>query len=101
MILLLIPAVLAFAGSFLWKKHCAESRRWALIAELRTSLETLTHALRVGVGFLQAMERVAEDAGPILGPEWRRLLQGVQVGRPLQEVLEDFAARLQLREASW
>jgi tight adherence protein B len=101
MILLLIPLFLAMALSWFWRRHRAESRRWAQIGELRASLETMAHALRVGTGLLQAVERVAEDAGPTLAAEWRRLLHSVQVGKPLQEGLEEFAARLQLREANW
>jgi tight adherence protein B len=101
MILLLIPILLLLGGSAFWRTWRAEKDRWMLVTELRASLETLTHALRVGVGFLQGIERVAADAGPALAPEWRRLLQSVQVGKPLHVALEEFAGRVQLREAHW
>jgi tight adherence protein B len=79
----------------------AERHRQLLARQLRQSLSSLVHALRIGVGFQQALDYTAREGQEPLASEWRRVLQTVQLGKPLGEALEELANRVPLREMKW
>lgn len=101
MIILAAGALLASGIPWLVRKIRAERRRWLLAEQLRHSLQNMVHALRVGVGFQQALAHVAEESEPPLALEWRRLLQSVHVGASWNHALADAALRVPIPEMAW
>ena len=78
-----------------------ERRKQQLARQLRQSLQTLTHGLRVGISFPQALERAAEDADLPLQREWRRVLESLRLGKSLEQALADLPAHVPLQEMRW
>lgn len=101
MILLAAAGFWLAMAPWLARRIRRERRRGRLASQLRQALQQLAHALRVGVGLMQALEYVAKDAEEPLGPHWRWLLQAARVGKPLPEALDGLARRVPLREMGW
>jgi len=101
MILLAIFIGMLAGTPFFWRhlKEERQRRQWAW--QLRQSLQGMVHALRIGVGFTQALEYIAKESAEPLGSQWRWLLQSVQVGKSLSESLDDLAQRVPLKEMRW
>ena len=57
-------------------------------------LTEIGSALRAGHGFLQALQAVALDAAPPVGPELQRALAEARLGRPLEDALLSMGARV-------
>jgi tight adherence protein B len=101
---MILGAVLAGILVFLprlWRRMREEKRRRRLAAQLRESLQSLVHALRIGVGFTQALDYVAKDCADPLGAHWRWLLQSLQVGKSMSQTLEELSGRVPLKEMRW
>jgi tight adherence protein B len=79
----------------------AERARQRVAAQLRQSLQNIVHALRVGIGFMQALEYAAKEGDPPLADEWRRTLQSVRLGHALSEAMVDLETRVPLKEMKW
>src|SRR5262245_38383200 len=101
MILMAVFGVLMAMVPFWLDKLKAERRRLLLAGQLRQSLQNIVHALRVGVGFLQALEYAAREAEEPIAAEWQRLLQSVKVGQPMSAALNESARRVFLKEMGW
>lgn len=91
-------AVYGIRAFHVWRQERAKRH---LARQLRESMQCLAHALRVGAGFLQALEYTAMQGAKPLAGEWRRILQAVQLGRPLGQALDDFVNVVPIREAAW
>jgi tight adherence protein B len=101
---MILGAVLAGLLAFvpwLWGRMKEEKRRQRVAAQLRESLQSLVRALRIGVGFTQALEYVARDCADPLGSQWRWLLQSLQVGKSLPQTLDELSGRVPLKEMRW
>jgi tight adherence protein B len=61
----------------------------------------MVHALRIGVGFSQALDYTARDCEEPLGTHWRRLVQSLQVGKPLGQALSELGKDVSLKEMRW
>jgi tight adherence protein B len=96
-----VSGLLGAATPVIWERHCREKHRRLLAVQLRQSLQTMTHALRVGASFLQALERVAMEGEPPLAPFWTRLLQGIRLGQPLSEGLASLPGQIPIKEVGW
>jgi tight adherence protein B len=101
MIILVALAGIASVIPFLVRKIRAERRRTLLASQLRQALQNMVHALRIGVGFQQALEYVAQEGDMPLAAEWRRLLQSVGVGASWSEALSEVAVRVNIPEMGW
>lgn len=88
----------AYGALVRWRR---EQRLERQKRSLRLTLQQMAHALRIGAGFQQALARASQESGGELTPEWRRLYQNLQIGRPLKDALEDLAQRVPLREMRW
>ena len=82
MIILAVLGLMALGIPVVVQKVRAQRRRLLLASQLRQALQNMVHALRIGVGFQQALAYVAAEGEMPLGAEWRRLLQAISVGSP-------------------
>ena len=101
MIIVVAFGVLALVLPFLIQKVRDQRRRILLASQLRQALQSMVHALRIGVGFQQALEYVANEEEMPLAHEWRRLLQSVNLGSPWSEALSELAKRIDIPEMGW
>ena len=101
MILIILGFILLGLAPYGIQRLRAEKNRQVLAAQFRFSLQNLVHALRVGVGFQQALDYVARESEAPLNQDWKRVLQALRLGHPLSEALNDFSRHLKLREAEW
>ena len=101
MIILAALGLIALFIPPLVQKSREGKRRVLLASQLRAALQNMVHALRIGVGFQQALAYVAEDGEMPLGVEWRRLLQSVNLGAPWSEALSELANRVDIPEMGW
>jgi tight adherence protein B len=71
------------------------SRRISTIRdELPNVLDMMARATRAGRSIDQAIELVGDEAGGILGAEFQRCTQQLQMGRALDRVMKSFASRI-------
>ncbi len=101
MILIAVGIALIAGSPWVWQKIKEERHREKLASQLRQSLQGLTHALRIGVGFTQALEYISRDCEDPLGSHWRWLLQSLQVGKTLSQALDELSEQVTLKEMSW
>ncbi len=69
--------------------------------ELPDTLGLLAGSLRAGFSFQQGLEAVAGDATGPMGEELRRVFNEVQLGRTLEDALEDSADRMESDDLRW
>jgi Flp pilus assembly protein TadB len=73
------------------------ARRLALIRDqLPQVLDMLARGTRAGQSTEQAMSLVAEEAGGILGKEFQRCVQELQMGRSMDRVLMSLSSRVRI-----
>jgi tight adherence protein B len=101
MIILIALGGIALFVPPLVRKIRDQRRRILLANQLRQALQNMVHALRIGVGFQQALERAADEGEMPMGAEWRRLLQSVRLGAPWSEALCEFSKRVDIPEMQW
>lgn len=70
-------------------------------SELPDTLGLLAGSLRAGFSFQQGLEAVANDATGPMGEELRRVFNEVQLGRTLEDALEDSAERMESDDLRW
>lgn len=97
---LIAVAVIAFAPIAV-VKHLRNKRLKAFEAQLPDMLNLLSGSLRAGYSFLQGMEAVAEETIEPTARELKRVLAEARLGRPMEEALEDTAARMKSRDFEW
>ena len=91
-----------FCGIPLLVRQLRHERQRALLAsQLRQSLQNIVHALRVGVGFTQALDYAGKEGAMPLAGEWQRVLQSVRLGTSLSEAMEELARRNPIKEMKW
>jgi len=101
MILIALALVLSAFLPLLVRAIQKEKARERQSTQFRTSLQNITHALRVGVGLSQALDYTAKEGAEPLASEWRRVQQAVRIGEPLSQALEEFAQRVPMKEVRW
>jgi tight adherence protein B len=79
----------------------ATRRRKAFTAQLPNMLQLLSSTLRAGYSLMQAVDAVAVEAEEPIGKELRRVLAESRLGRPLEEALDDAAARMESPDFEW
>jgi tight adherence protein B len=93
---LLLACIPVFA-----KRIARERQRQLSASQLRQSLQNIVHAMRVGVGFTQALEYAAKEGAEPLAGEWRRMLQTIRLGKSMSEALEELSLRVPIKEMKW
>jgi len=80
---------------FAWKRH----RRMKEIREqLPHVVDLLARGVRAGISLDQAIHLVGEESGGVLGPEFNKASQQLQMGLPVTTVMKSMAARIPLLE---
>ena len=69
--------------------------------ELPHMLELLAGSLRAGFSFVQGLETVASEATGPMGDELKQVFNEAQLGRPIEDALDDAAARMQSDDLHW
>ena len=100
--ILVIPLglIAAFLPRFFFRLR-EQKYKQLLSRQLRLALQSMVHALRIGVSFLQDLEWAAKEGEEPLAQEWRTTLQAVQVGKTLPEALRDLQQRVPLKDMEW
>ena len=62
--------------------------------QLADTLMMMANGLRAGFSFLQAMEMVSRESQPPISDEFQRMTQEISVGVPVNQALENMAARV-------
>lgn len=76
-------------------------KRRKFAGQLRADLQKIVHALRVGTGLNQALQRAAQEGEEPLASEWRQVLQTVELGSSLGDAVAELRQRVPIKEMSW
>lgn len=101
MIILIALGIMACFVPGLIRKLREQRRRLLLASQLRQALQNMVHALRIGVGFQQALERTAQEGEMPMAGEWRHLLQSVRLGSSWADALGELNRRVDIPEIGW
>ena len=91
-------AALGFFLPALWLGSKIRSRQSAVVKSLPDALDLLTVCVEAGLGFDQAMKKVAEKWDDELSRAFARVIQEVQLGRLRREALRDMARRMEVSD---
>lgn len=86
----------ALAGAMMprfYVKFRTGRRQRALQGQLADGLGMIAEAVRAGHTFLQGVKMVAREMSSPISVEMQRILDSIQLGRPVESALEEFAAR--------
>lgn len=92
-----IPITAAFC--YMRRRQWSERERWQLNLEFKEGLQGIAAALNAGYSMENALEESRKDVSVLYGEdaalccELRRMTGQLQLNRPLEEVLEEFAGR--------
>lgn len=79
-----------------WLKAKIRSRQTEIQDTLPDVLDLLTVSVEAGLGFDAALLKVSEKQRGVLGQEFLRVLQEINLGRPRREALRDMSKRIQV-----
>jgi tight adherence protein B len=97
-----IAALIVFGlGPLAVLNYLAGSRRRKFTSQLPDTLQLLSSTLRAGYSLMQAVDAVALEADEPISKELRRVLVEARLGRPLEDALEDSAARMESPDFEW
>ena len=91
-------AVLGFMLPALWLGQKIRSRKNSVIRSLPDALDLLTICVEAGLGFDQAMQKVAEKWDDDLSRAFARVLHEIRLGKSRREALRDLASRLDVSD---
>lgn len=93
-------AVLGFMLPALWLGNKIRSRKQSVIRSLPDALDLLTICVEAGLGFDQAMQKVAEKWDDDLSRSFARVLHEIRLGKIRREALRDMANRLDVSDVT-
>ena len=96
----LIFAALGFFLPALWLGSKIRSRQNNIVKSLPDALDLLTVCVDAGLGFDQAMKKVAEKWDNELSRAFARTLQEIQLGKLRREAMRDMANRMEVTDVS-
>lgn len=70
-------------------------------SQLPDALILMASSLRAGYSFLQGVEAVSQEVRDPMAAELRRVMIEAQLGRPVEEALEDCAQRMKSADFEW
>ena len=94
--ILLFPVPMGYMGyqfPGIWLKSKIRKRKKEIQKTLPDAIDLLTISVEAGLGFDQALMRVAEKWDNALSQEFGRMLQEVRIGKPRREALREVAIR--------
>jgi tight adherence protein C len=93
-------AVLGFMLPALWLGSKIRGRKSSVIKSLPDALDLLTICVEAGLGFDQAMQKVAEKWDDELSHAFARILHEIRLGKARREALRDMATRLDVSDVT-
>jgi tight adherence protein B len=93
------PACLAGALPYMWVRLAAKRRLKKFEEQLPQAVDMIAVSLRAGHAFTTGLLMVAEEIGNPLRAEFRLLYDQQTYGKPLPDVLREFANRVPLLDA--
>jgi tight adherence protein C len=93
-------AVLGFMLPALWLGSKIRSRKSSVIKSLPDALDLLTICVEAGLGFDQAMQKVAEKWEDDLSRAFARVLHEIRLGKTRREALRDMSNRLDVSDVT-
>ena len=99
--ILLFPAPLAYMGyqfPGFWLKSKISKRKKEIQKTLPDAIDLLTISVEAGLGFDQALMRVAEKWDNALSQEFGRMLQEVRIGKPRREAMREVSNRCNVED---
>jgi tight adherence protein B len=94
---LMMGIVFAAVGAFmppLYVRRARGQRLKEFNNQLSDMLNLMVNGLRAGYSTLMAMEAVSKELAPPIADEFRRVVQEIQLGIPLEEALEHLVRRI-------
>lgn len=100
MVAIVIAAiVLAVPVVYVMRKR--DERLKGFERQLPDTLVLLAGAMRAGFSFMQGLETVADESSGVMRRELQRVFTEARLGRPIEDALEETAARMQSRDLEW
>lgn len=96
----LLFAVLGFMLPALWLGSKIRGRKNSVIKSLPDALDLLTICVEAGLGFDQAMQKVAEKWDDELSRAFARVLHEIRLGKTRREALRELATRLDVSDVT-
>ncbi len=93
-------AVLGYTLPGLWLGTKIRSRKASIIRSLPDALDLLTICVEAGLGFDQAMQKVAEKWDDELSRALARVLHEIRLGKARREALRDMADRMDVSDVT-
>ncbi len=93
-------AVLGFMLPALWLGGKIRSRKSSVIKSLPDALDLLTICVEAGLGFDQAMQKVAEKWDDDLSRAFARVLHEIRLGKTRREALRELSTRLDVSDVT-
>jgi len=84
---------------YLWVRHAAKKRLDQMEEQLPQAVEMIAVSLRAGHAFTTGLLMVAEEVPNPMGAEFRLLFDQQAYGKPVPDVLREFAERVPLLDA--
>lgn len=94
-----VAALLAGSVPYLWVRRAATKRLGQMEEQLPQAVEMIAVSLRAGHAFTTGLLMVAEEVPNPLGAEFRLLYDQQTYGKPVPDVLREFADRVPLLDA--
>jgi tight adherence protein B len=94
-------AALAFWLPFPIVRFKAQLRIRKFEEQFPDAIDLMSRALRAGHAFTVALQMVADEAPPPVGPEFKKLYDAQNFGMPLPEALREFAKKIPLLDAKF
>ena len=91
---ILIGAVLGFFAPILYVRRQQGRRLLKFDNQLADMLNLMVNGLRAGYSIMQAMEAVSKELPPPISDEFRRVVQEMQLGLPMNVALENLTRRI-------
>ena len=92
--------VLGFMFPALWLGSKIRNRKNSIIKSLPDALDLLTICVEAGLGFDQAMQKVAEKWEDELSRAFARVLHEIRLGKIRREALRDMAERMEIADVT-
>ena len=90
----LIGAIAGFFAPRFYVKRQQAIRVRKFDDQLGDMLNLMTNGLRAGYSTMQAMEAVSRELPPPISDEFRRVVQEIQIGIPMEQALENVLRRI-------
>lgn len=96
----LLFGAVGFMAPALWLGSKIRTRQQSVVKSLPDALDLLTICVEAGLGFDQAMQKVAEKWEDELSRSFARVLHEIRLGKTRREALRDMATRLDVSDVT-